>query len=190
MGAVSYTPAEQDILLCRNKTTGVTEFKFLLDKKPFILVDVGGQRTERKKWIHSFENVNCLIFFASLSEYDQKLEEDLRVNRMHESLRLFQEVANSKWFTHVPFALMLNKRDLLAQKIKLRDLRIAFPEYSGGSDYQQALDYITTRFLSLNKTSTRKIYAHVSCATDTACVKQIFGLIAEHALKLAMEHAL
>lgn len=39
------------------------------------IVDVGGQKSERRKWIHCFENVTSLIFLASLSEYDQVLEE-------------------------------------------------------------------------------------------------------------------
>lgn len=33
--------------------------------------DVGGQRSERKKWIHCFEGVQCLIFIVAISEYDQ-----------------------------------------------------------------------------------------------------------------------
>lgn len=41
-------------------------------------MDVGGQRSERKKWIHCFENVIALIYLASLSEYDQCLEENNR----------------------------------------------------------------------------------------------------------------
>jgi len=39
------------------------------------MVDVGGQRSERKKWIHCFENVTSIIFLAALSEYDQVLYE-------------------------------------------------------------------------------------------------------------------
>lgn len=39
-------------------------------------MDVGGQKSERKKWIHCFENVIALIYLASLSEYDQRLEEN------------------------------------------------------------------------------------------------------------------
>lgn len=42
---------------------------------PARIVDVGGQKSERRKWIHCFENVTSLIFLASLSEYDQVLEE-------------------------------------------------------------------------------------------------------------------
>ena len=42
----------------------------------FSIVDVGGQRNERKKWIHCFENVNAIIFVSALSEYDLVLVED------------------------------------------------------------------------------------------------------------------
>ncbi len=39
------------------------------------MVDVGGQRSERRKWIHCFENVTSIMFLAALSEYDQVLVE-------------------------------------------------------------------------------------------------------------------
>ena len=40
------------------------------------MFDVGGQRSERKKWIHCFENVTSIIFCVALSEYDQVLLEE------------------------------------------------------------------------------------------------------------------
>lgn len=42
----------------------------------FRLFDVGGQRSERKKWIHCFEDVTAIIFCVAMSEYDQVLQED------------------------------------------------------------------------------------------------------------------
>jgi guanine nucleotide-binding protein subunit alpha len=42
------------------------------------MFDVGGQRSERKKWIHCFEAVNSIMFCVSLSEYDQVLLEESR----------------------------------------------------------------------------------------------------------------
>jgi guanine nucleotide-binding protein subunit alpha len=62
------------------------------------MFDVGGQRSERKKWIHCFEGVTAIIFMAALSEYDQKLFEDESVNRMKESIDLFASICNSRWF--------------------------------------------------------------------------------------------
>jgi hypothetical protein len=40
------------------------------------MFDVGGQRSERKKWIHCFEGVTAIIFCVALSEYDMVLAED------------------------------------------------------------------------------------------------------------------
>lgn len=48
---------------------------------PIRMVDVGGQRSERRKWIHCFENVTSIMFLVALSEYDQVLvESDNEVN--------------------------------------------------------------------------------------------------------------
>ena len=40
------------------------------------IVDVGGQQSERKKWIHCFDGVNAVIFVSALNEYDLVLAED------------------------------------------------------------------------------------------------------------------
>lgn len=50
------------------------------------MFDVGGQRSERKKWIHCFENVTSIIFCVALSEYDQVLLEESNQVRQCEGL--------------------------------------------------------------------------------------------------------
>jgi hypothetical protein len=69
-------PTDQDILRSRVTTTGITETTFKVGELTYKLFDVGGQRSERKKWIHCFENVTALVFLVNLSEYDQMLYED------------------------------------------------------------------------------------------------------------------
>ena len=76
MSSPGYMPTDQDILRSRVKTTGITETTFKVGELTYKLFDVGGQRSERKKWIHCFENVTALVFLVSLSEYDQMLYED------------------------------------------------------------------------------------------------------------------
>ena len=64
------------MLQARLRTTGITETLFELGQMNFRMMDVGGQRSERKKWIHCFEGVQTLLFMVALSGYDQCLVED------------------------------------------------------------------------------------------------------------------
>ena len=76
MFSPKWTPNNQDMLHARLRTTGITETLFEMRDINFRMMDVGGQRSERKKWIHCFEGVQCLLFMVALSGYDQCLVED------------------------------------------------------------------------------------------------------------------
>lgn len=135
------------------------------------MFDVGGQRSERKKWIHCFENVTSIIFCVALSEYDQTLLEEqnqvrsgsrvisgrsadggvLLQNRMMESLVLFDSVVNSRWFMRTSIILFLNKVDLFKEKLGRSPLGNYFPDYSGGNDVNRAAKYLLWRFNQVNR---------------------------------------
>jgi guanine nucleotide-binding protein subunit alpha len=61
---------------CRARTIGITETVFQLRDHEMLMVDVGGQKSERRKWIHCFQDVTSILFLVSLSGYDQCLVED------------------------------------------------------------------------------------------------------------------
>jgi len=71
-----YLPTDQDILRTRLRTTGITETIFELGNLTYRMFDVGGQRSERKKWIHVFDNVQVVLFLVAISGYDHVLVED------------------------------------------------------------------------------------------------------------------
>lgn len=126
-----YVPDEADVLRARTKTTGITETRFNMGQLSIHMFDVGGQRSERKKWIHCFEAVTSIIFCVALSEYDQVLLEENGQNRMQESLVLFESVINSRWFLRTSVILFLNKIDIFKQKLPKVPLVNYFPEYTG-----------------------------------------------------------
>ena len=124
-----FLPSVSDVLQARVRTTGIEEAQFNLIDFEFRMLDVGGQRSERRKWIHCFDCVTAVLFCSSLSEYDQTLREDDTQNRMKESLLLFDEIRNSPWFRTVPFILFLNKIDLFQEKIKRVSLSVCFDDW-------------------------------------------------------------
>jgi len=107
---------------------------------------VGGQRSERKKWMNCFDDVRAVIYCVNLAGYNQVLFEDQSRNRMIESLELFAKVVSNPVFKDTPMFLFLNKRDLFETQIREVDLKKAFPEYEGGLNYERGLEYITNQF--------------------------------------------
>ncbi|CAF0783393.1 unnamed protein product [Brachionus calyciflorus] len=179
-----YVPTQQDVLRTRIKTTGIVETNFLYKNLNIKMMDVGGQRSERKKWIHCFEDVTAIIFCVALNEFDLFLEEDNTINRMKESMKLFESVCNNKWFTETSIILFLNKKDLFIEKLKSSSISLCFPEYTGSNNYEESWLFIEKQFQELNKTPTSKlIYSHFTCATDTENVKFVFNSVTDVIIK-------
>ncbi|KAI8578345.1 hypothetical protein K450DRAFT_247475 [Umbelopsis ramanniana AG] len=177
IGDLQYTPSNQDVLRSRVKTTGITETVFVIGDLTYRMFDVGGQRSERKKWIHCFESVTAIIFLVAISEYDQTLIEDESVNRMQEALTLFDSICNSRWFVKTSVILFLNKIDRFQEKLPHSPLSNYFPDYTGRNNYEDASSYILNRFVSLNQSNTKQIYTHFTCATDTKQIKFVMAAV-------------
>ncbi|CUS07514.1 unnamed protein product [Tuber aestivum] len=168
----NYMPTDQDILRSRLKTTGISETLFDLGALTYRMFDVGGQRSERKKWIHCFENVTALLFLVAISGYDQCLVEDKDANQMQEALMLFESICNSQWFIQTSIILFLNKIDLFKQKLPNSPVRKYFPDYTGDpQSYKHASMYFEESFRRLNRSSSKDIYVHFTNATDTNLLK-------------------
>jgi GTPase SAR1 family protein len=184
----NYRPTQQDILRTRVRTLGIVEIQFIFKKLHFRLLDVGGQRTERRKWIHCFQDVTAIIFCAALSCYDLVLAEDESTNRMVESLRLFESIVNNDWFQDTSVILFLNKKDLLEEKIMHSHLVDYFPEYDGPKrDPQSAREFILKMYVDLNPDNDKIIYSHFTCATDTENIRFVFAAVKDTILQLNLK---
>lgn len=162
------------------------------------MFDVGGQRSERKKWIHCFENVHCLLFLAAISGYDQCLVDDkhglrsegakcfkvlingsVSQNQMNEALMLWDSIANSHWFNKSAMILFLNK---MAKLPKNPITKYVFTDYRGPEDdYKAAGKYFLDKFRALCRNPEKEVYSHFTSATNTnflkITVESIQGLI-------------
>eukprot|EP00979_Chaetoceros_neogracilis_P011146 scaffold2707_cov273-Chaetoceros_neogracile.AAC.8 len=167
---VRYVPTEYDILISRVRTTQVTVERYMIESIEFEVHDVGGQRSERKKWVNSFPNVNAVIFVAALSEYDQTLAEAKRHNRMMEALNLFESVVKNVHFENTPIMLFLNKKDIFAEKIMYSNITDSpfFSDYAGPpNDFDHGVLYFIQKFEEHMEEDINDSFIHVTCATDT-----------------------
>ncbi|KAJ7065873.1 heterotrimeric G protein alpha subunit 4 [Mycena amicta] len=176
-----YVPTAQDIVHARARTIGITETTFKVAGKEMLMVDVGGQKSERRKWIHCFQDVTSILFLASLSGYDQCLVEDRSANQMHDAMTIWDSICHSKWFKQTSIILFLNKDDLFQKKIKTSHIHTYFPEYEGPQcDADAGREWFRHRFGRLaqrGRTKQREIYVHITNATDTAMLRVVMAAV-------------
>ncbi|TQS39139.1 hypothetical protein Golomagni_00341 [Golovinomyces magnicellulatus] len=169
----NFTPTDQDVLRARIRTTGIIESVFDLGSFQYRIFDVGGQRSERRKWIHCFENVNALIFLAAINGYDQCLTEDRESNQMQEALMLWESIVNSHWFKKSTLILFLNKIDLFKDKVAHSPItNYGFTDFRGNTrDPHHTSKYFAQKFKALNRSPSREVYSHFTNAINTNLLK-------------------
>jgi len=184
IAAEAWKPTDPDVLHVRQRTTGIVETRFKVDKHNWVIIDVGGQRVERRKWVHSQSNLTAVIYFVALDEYDV-LGEDESKSGMQESLDVWEETVNG-FQTKLPVILFLNKRDLFEEKIKKVPMKKTWKEYKGGKDFNTAIEFIRALYLervSDTVIQADEIYTHYTCAIDTENVKFVFQSVKDFIFK-------
>uniref|UniRef100_H3D973 Guanine nucleotide binding protein (G protein) alpha v1 n=1 Tax=Tetraodon nigroviridis TaxID=99883 RepID=H3D973_TETNG len=153
------------------------------------MYDVGGQRTERRKWIGCFEDVRAVLFVVALSGYDMTLVEEPSTNRIQESMNLFSSICNNVFFRSTSVILFMNKLDLFEEKIlhSGRHLRLYLPQFKGADcDVDAAARFVASAFVSLN-TTPKLIYHHFTTATDTSNIQVVFQVVMDTIIKENLE---
>ncbi|KAG6818988.1 hypothetical protein H0H93_016608 [Arthromyces matolae] len=119
------------------------------------IFDVGGCRTSRAAWLPFFDNVNVIIFLSPVSVFDQRLEEDPRVNRLEDSIILWTSICQSKLLAKTQLILFLNKCDLLRRKLK-RGIQVKdyLPSYGDRpNEVIPVVKYLREKFKDIQKHS-------------------------------------
>ncbi|CAM9307118.1 unnamed protein product, partial [Ectocarpus fasciculatus] len=189
-----YVATPQDILHIRIRSSGIVVDKYCIDGTTFEMYDVGGQRNERKKWIHCFDNVTAVIYVAALSEYNQGMFEDANTNRMTEAVNLFQGICSNSYFERSSIILFLNKKDLFAEKLATNPINHTkeWSDFKGACTFDRGVSYFLEkasgecgkrRFNAAN-TAKKTVYHHVTCATDSENIEVVFNSCKDTVLRI------
>ena len=159
--ADDYVPTRQDMILSRRRTTGITEHTYMVDDVAFTIIDVGGQRSERRKWVQFFADVHCIVFFVSVIGFCKVLFEDRNTFQMKESLELFSSTfrvpapqtgprVDNDWqdyvFETTPIHVVFNKVDMLDDCLSKYQLNACFPSYQGQNVKRSVLNFLQQTF--------------------------------------------
>ncbi|KAJ7657966.1 guanine nucleotide binding protein, alpha subunit [Mycena rosella] len=192
--AKKYIPTDADVLKARLKTMGVVEHTFSISSGSnrgvqWKIYDVGGARNQRQAWAPYFEDINAIIFLAPISAFDQVLAEDPHVNRVEDSLQLWQAVVSNKLLAKVNIVLFLNKCDLLQAKldagVRLNHHMISYGDRP--NDYDSVSKYFRNKFGALHHAVTpnkeRELYIHLTAVTDTRRTATIISNVRDIIIK-------
>lgn len=126
IGRQGYEPTDEDILRARLRTSGIVEkiFNVPPNNQKINFLDVGGQRNERKKWMHCFDQVASVLFVCAISEFDQFSLKEQPDNLLHpdnknkliESHQVFEQIVGTESLSETDIILFLNKIDVFDAK--------------------------------------------------------------------------
>jgi len=186
----TFQPTDDFILHARMKTTGIQEVEFHYGVRSILLLDAGGQRSERKKWLSYFETVTIVIFIVAMDEYNLTLSEDGATNRLQESLQLFREISGNPFLKGKRFVLFLNKFDIFKEKI----LEVPLTDYvdipkEHAQNTKMAEKFIKELYKKEFQQEQEKLKVYTTCALDTNNCKVVFDSIGEQLLEELMKDA-
>ncbi|THV05755.1 G-alpha-domain-containing protein [Dendrothele bispora CBS 962.96] len=194
-----YIVTDDDIVRARLKTVGIQEYKVRFKNAPldaprvdgaweWRIFDVGGCRTMRHAWLPFFENTNCIIFLCPVSCFDERLEEDPRVNRLEDSTLLWKSICQTKLLKKTQLILFMNKCDLLKRKlksgVKLKDYLTSYGERP--NEVMSVVKYLREKFKEILKTYSpepRASYIYPTTVTDTSATAKTLESVRDGVLR-------
>ncbi|KAG6379486.1 guanine nucleotide binding protein, alpha subunit [Boletus reticuloceps] len=147
-----YEPSDDDIVRARLRTLDIQEYEMNVaedgDSRTWVIYDVGGSRTQRNAWLPYFDQVTAIIFLAPISCFDERLQEDPRVNRLEDSFILWKAICSSKLLSRTTLIIFLNKVDVLEYKIANGVMVNRYlPSYGDRpNDTQSVVKYLRQKF--------------------------------------------
>jgi len=176
----NYVPTAQDVLRCRLKKSPIVEETFRYNHAIFKFIDVE-LKNDLRKLIHCFQDVFAIIFCINLLDY-RKTQED-KSNKMKETIKQISEMANSKWLEKKPTVFIYTRAKEFKLKLQETNLRVCFSDYTGGNNFDAAIEFIKAQFATLPQIEgggNRDVFSQTVDVLDATAVTKVFNNISDH----------
>ncbi|KAJ7136074.1 guanine nucleotide binding protein, alpha subunit [Mycena epipterygia] len=200
--SLRYVPSDDHILRARLKTLGVSEHRIKMTSggmtgsisRDWRIYDVGGHRSLRAAWAPFFDDMDCIIFLAPISAFDQVLAEEPRVNRLADSVNLWTTIVSNKLLANTNIILFLNKIDIMKSKLESGIQLVDYVNSYGRrpNDLENASNYLRKKFAGIqreNSPSHRVFYCHMTTVTDPKSTQYILANIKDMLMHQYLEEA-
>ncbi|EJD01920.1 G-alpha-domain-containing protein [Fomitiporia mediterranea MF3/22] len=198
VASLRYTPSDDDVIRARLRTVGVQEHSLVFDSGPepgreWLIYDVGGSRSLRAQWPAYFDDVHAIIFLAPINCFDERLVEDVRVNRLDDSMQLWKMVCSNKLLARTELVLFLNKCDLLDRKLKNG---VRFGDFvksygDGENDAAPVGKFLRAKFMEVCKHYSKEhrgLHVHFTSVIDTQATAKTLAAVQDGILRSNLRH--
>ncbi|KAF8126837.1 guanine nucleotide binding protein, alpha subunit [Boletus edulis] len=151
IGSPDYLPTDNDILRAQEDLTRVIETRLTFASALQVNIIDPRKQYSPRKWIHHVEDISYIIFCVSLGNYDQAPSEGNCQRQLNDSFIVFESVVNSRLFTRTSVIIFLTNIDVFKDKLSEIPLERHFPDYTGGTDVNEAIEYMQSRFMQVNR---------------------------------------
>jgi guanine nucleotide-binding protein G(i) subunit alpha len=197
-----YVPSDDDMLHLRRSTKLSDSISFKMQVTSLIgtattlcinCTDVGGQAQERSEWAKYSEKVNAILYVVSLAEFCNVTKAD--GNMLQKQLDILATVRQTECFQHAPIIVLLNKVDLLENKLQGLKVDDFFPEYTGNSELANVVAFFKTKVCAAlgQQLGAEEVSQDgnilTSCATNTQLMRTVLQAIGRSLLQKTLSDA-
>ncbi|UMM34381.1 hypothetical protein L5515_007484 [Caenorhabditis briggsae] len=183
INTLDYKPSDRDLIMAYVPTCGVQNVIFTASNQSFQLFDIGGQKIDRRKWATQYEGIDAIFFCLAISEYDQKMNEDMVTNRLDDALKLLETISEEPMFATTPIYLFLNEIDVFCEKLDVIPLSNYRKDFPGG-DQDDALDFMENLAVAALGKRDKSLYRVYRCiAIDTQMMAELLSTVFKDIMK-------
>ncbi|KAI8913300.1 guanine nucleotide binding protein, alpha subunit, partial [Gorgonomyces haynaldii] len=165
-----------DVLRSRRRTDNIYETQFMIQHRYWNIIDVAGQKDSRNRWTHYFEkNIHAVLYVLSAAGFCQVMEECPDMNRISDSIELFQSLLSNPNFKPPSYIIFFNKIDLLEDRLQKHKISDFIPAYQHPNTKEEYLKWLWSEFKKMASKSnpTVSIYLFNTTATDTKLMRKV-----------------
>uniref|UniRef100_A0AC34F5P9 Uncharacterized protein n=1 Tax=Panagrolaimus sp. ES5 TaxID=591445 RepID=A0AC34F5P9_9BILA len=178
-----FHPTPSDLIRAYVPTIGIQNIVFNAKKRTFQLLDIGGQKVDRRKWATMYDGIDAIFFCSAISEYDQSFEDDDDQSRLMDSLELLEQICNEPKFQNTPIFIFLNETDVLKEKLLTFPLENHFPEYTGNTE-AEALEFLKAKVKERCTNHPNNLFIEFICAVENETMAKILDKVFKKLLQL------
>lgn len=187
-----WLPTEEDVIFTRQRTTGIIDHTIKIDHHLWQFVDAGGQKSEQKKWHHSIQNTNAIIYFVALDEFTLHENQNNQTCGFVASKKSWLSLVDSALVPqNTPVFLFFNKYDLFEKKLLNTKFSKYWKNYKGpDNNPHDIIKFIKGFYLnSLQHHDPNSIYIHVTTAVRKDAIVKIFDAVKNSILQQTLDMA-